>query len=75
MIGIPKENIEKIFDSNFTVKGSGIGTGLGLSICYQIIQNHRGEIRVESEPGKDTTFTVMLPMVPKSLLEKENGAV
>ena len=39
----------------------GVGTGLGLSISYHIIQKHRGEIRAESEVGKGTTFTIVLP--------------
>ena len=41
---------------------AGEGTGLGLSICYQIVRDHRGEILVDSEPGKGATFTVVLPM-------------
>jgi signal transduction histidine kinase len=60
--GISPENLRKIFDPGFTTKGVGVGTGLGLSICYQIVRDHRGEIRVESEPGKGATFTVILPM-------------
>jgi len=60
--GIPEEKLDRIFDPGFTTKGVGVGTGLGLSICYQIIEDHRGEIKVESEPGKGTTFTVILPM-------------
>ena len=69
-IGIPKENLPKIFDPGFTTKGSGIGTGLGLSICYQIIQNHKGEIKVESQAGGGTTFTITLPTNLEKLLEK-----
>ncbi len=60
--GIPSEIINRIFDPGFTTKGVGVGTGLGLSICYQIIQDHKGEIKVESEVGKGTVFTVVLPM-------------
>ena len=60
--GIPPENIERVFDPGFTTKGVKVGTGLGLSICYRIIKEHRGEIRVDSEPGKGATFTVVLPM-------------
>jgi len=59
--GIPEKNINKIFDPGFTTRGVGVGTGLGLSICYQIIQDHLGEILVESEVGKGTTFTLVLP--------------
>jgi len=59
--GIPQEKLDRIFDPGYTTKGVGVGTGLGLSICYQIIQDHRGEIKVESEPGQGTTFTVILP--------------
>jgi PAS domain S-box-containing protein len=60
-IGIPPENLSRIFDPGFTTKGVGIGTGLGLSICYQIIKDHRGRIDVESEVGKGTTFTIRIP--------------
>lgn len=60
--GIAKEHLQRIFDPGFTTKGVGVGTGLGLSIVYQIIQDHRGEIKVESEPGMGATFTIILPM-------------
>ncbi len=59
--GVPKEKLEKIFDPGFTTKGVGVGTGLGLSICYKIMQDHRGEILVETEVGKGSTFTVVFP--------------
>lgn len=60
--GIPKENVERIFDPGFTTKGVGVGTGLGLSICYQIVQDHRGRILVDSEEGRGTRFTVCIPL-------------
>ncbi len=60
--GISAEHLKRVFDPGFTTKGVGVGTGLGLSICYQIIQDHRGEIKVESEVGRGTTFTIILPM-------------
>jgi len=60
--GIPADVVKKVFDPGFTTKGVGVGTGLGLSICYQIIQSHKGELSVESEEGKGTTFTIRLPM-------------
>ncbi len=60
-VGIPKDKLSRVFDPGFTTKGVGVGTGLGLSICYQIIQDHHGEIKVESEVGKGTTFTIILP--------------
>ncbi|MGH7601345.1 MAG: sensor histidine kinase [bacterium] len=60
--GIPPEIREKIFNPFFTTKPAGQGTGLGLSISYDIIvQQHRGEIRVETEEGKFTEFVVRLP--------------
>lgn len=58
--GIPEEVIDKIFDPFFTTKGIGEGTGMGLDIVKKIIANHKGDIRVESQPGK-TTFLVCLP--------------
>jgi two-component system, NtrC family, sensor kinase len=63
-LGIPPENLAKVFDPGFTTKGVGVGTGLGLSICYKIIQQHRGKIAVESRPGA-TTFTIDLPITHK----------
>ena len=60
-VGIPKENLSRVFDPGFTTKGVGGGTGLGLSICYQIVKDHRGRIDVESEVGKGATFTVRIP--------------
>jgi signal transduction histidine kinase len=59
--GISPENLPRIFDPGFTTKGTGVGTGLGLSICYQIIQDHRGQLIADSEPGRGTRFTIILP--------------
>jgi two-component system NtrC family sensor kinase len=61
-VGIPEEALERIFVPGYTTKDRGAGTGLGLSICHQIIKDHNGDILVESEVGKGTTFTVVLPM-------------
>ena len=58
--GIPDNKLKRIFDPGFTTKGLGVGTGLGLSIVYQIIQDHKGEIAVESEVGKGTLFRLIL---------------
>ncbi|MEO0336938.1 MAG: ATP-binding protein, partial [Pseudomonadota bacterium] len=59
--GMDDETRVKIFDPFFTTKGLGTGTGLGLSISYGVIQKHNGEIKVESEPGNGTKFTILLP--------------
>ncbi len=60
--GIPADVLPRIFDPFFTTKPVGQGTGLGLSISYQIVQQHGGDIRVTSQPGKGTRFTVRLPL-------------
>ncbi|WKC39877.1 ATP-binding protein [Ectopseudomonas chengduensis] len=60
--GMPPEVLAKIFDPFFTTKPVGQGTGLGLSISYKIIQDHGGQIRVASEPGRGTRFLVSLPL-------------
>ena len=61
--GIPRENIEEIFNPFFTTKQVGKGTGLGLSVSHDIIVNkHKGELLVESEAGKGTKFTIKLPL-------------
>ena len=58
--GIPEDVLSRIFDPFFTTKGIGEGTGMGLDIVKKIIDRHKGDIRVKSEPGK-TVFTVCLP--------------
>ncbi|MBT3388650.1 MAG: PAS domain-containing protein, partial [Desulfobacula sp.] len=60
--GIPKDTISKIFEPFFTTKRKGKGVGLGLSVVYGIVQEHGGDISVESTPGKGTVFTVTLPI-------------
>ena len=64
--GIPADVKRKIFDPFFTTKPVGKGTGLGLSVSYGIIQEHKGEITVDSEIGKGTTFTITIPLAPPS---------
>jgi PAS domain S-box-containing protein len=59
--GIPGEVIRKIFDPFFTTKEFGKGTGLGLTVVKGIIEEHQGSIAVESEEGKGTIFTILLP--------------
>jgi two-component system NtrC family sensor kinase len=61
-VGIPREVVSKIFDPFFTTKPVGKGTGLGLSLCRQLVERLKGNIRVESEPGRGTVFTVTLPV-------------
>jgi len=61
-IGISKQELEKIFDPFYTTKEVGKGTGLGLSLSYNIIKRFNGDIKVESEDGKGTKFTIILPV-------------
>jgi PAS domain S-box-containing protein len=58
-IGIPEDNMKKLFEPLFTTKAKGIG--LGLSIVKTLVESHKGEISVESEVGKGTTFMIYLP--------------
>lgn len=59
--GISEENKPKIFEPFFTTKETGKGTGLGLAIAAQTVEDHNGQIQVESTLGKGTVFTVLLP--------------
>lgn len=73
-VGIPKENINRVFEPFFSTRGVGEGTGLGLSVAYSIIKNHRGDIRIESQPGQGTTVTISLPIAGnqrRSNIDKE----
>jgi len=63
--GISPEIRDRIFEPFFTTKPVGEGTGLGLDTVYRIVQKHRGQVRVESEPGR-TSFQVRLPFATDS---------
>jgi two-component system NtrC family sensor kinase len=60
--GISPENLDKIFTPFFTTKPVGQGTGLGLAICHGIVASHGGKIRVDSEVGKGTRLSLVLPV-------------
>jgi two-component system, NtrC family, sensor kinase len=60
--GIPRDRMDQIFQPFFTTKKAGQGTGLGLAIAAETIRAHGGEMAVESEPGKGSRFTVILPL-------------
>jgi len=63
--GIPKADLERVFEPFFSTKTGKGGTGLGLSITSGLVQELGGDIRVESEVGKGTSFTVIFPVQPK----------
>jgi signal transduction histidine kinase len=76
-MGIPADNKDKIFDLFFTTRPKG--TGLGLAICKKIVQDHGGEITIESAEGQGTSVTIKLPHrgtakktnIPAALPERE----
>jgi len=78
--GIAQENIQRIYDPFFTTKtspaeGQNRGTGLGLSVTYGIIQEHAGQIRVESRPGEGTTFTLDFPLITTTTTTSPRKAI
>jgi histidine kinase len=60
-VGIPDDVLDKIFEPFFTTKETGQGMGLGLAITYGIVRDYGGQIRIDSEPGKGTTFHLFFP--------------
>jgi len=72
--GMPPEYLNQIFDPFFTTKDVGKGTGLGLSVSLGIVKEHGGTIRVQSEPGKGTTFFVWLPMERQEGRHESDGS-
>jgi signal transduction histidine kinase len=62
-VGIPAEQLSKIYDPFFTTKASSRGTGLGLSVTYGIIREHSGKIQVASTVGQGTSFRLEFPAV------------
>src|SRR5262245_42777982 len=64
-IGMPENVRKRIFEPFFSTKGEA-GSGLGLAMTYSIVKRHGGEVRVSSEPGRGTTFTMFLPVATKT---------
>jgi PAS domain S-box-containing protein len=65
-MGMSKDTMNRIFEPFYTTKRPDFGTGLGLSVSYGIIKDHNGQVRVESEVGKWTKFTIDLPLAGKA---------
>lgn len=73
--GIGPEIRDRIFDPFFTTKAIGKGTGLGLSLAYGIIKKHNGHIELDSEPGRGSTFRVILPQRHTGSLSTQTAAL
>jgi signal transduction histidine kinase/ActR/RegA family two-component response regulator len=67
--GIPRNRLQKIFNSFYTTKGAGKGTGLGLSLSQAIMEDHQGTITAESALGEGTTFVIELPLIEEEIDE------
>ncbi len=72
--GMDAETKRRIFEPFFSIRGEGKGTGLGLSTVYGVIHQSGGTIRVESEVGEGTTFSILLPRVEVTLSSRGAGA-
>jgi PAS domain S-box-containing protein len=69
--GIPPDVQQRLFEAFYTTKKKGEGTGLGLAISRNFVASHGGDITVASEPGKGSTFTVVLPKRPERIVTAE----
>jgi PAS domain S-box-containing protein len=78
-VGIPKEVFPSLFEPFFTTKVLNKGTGLGLAVVWGIVKNHEGTIKVESELGKGTCFTIFLPVSSENeqsiQIKKDTGLI
>jgi len=73
-VGITPGNMKYLFDPRFTKKGSRVKAGIGLFTSYNIVQNHKGQIKVESKVGKGSTFMVIIPRDLKEQLNVQEQA-
>lgn len=72
-VGIPQEHHDQIYDPFFSTKTKERGSGLGLSIIYNILEQHGGFVQLQSEVGKGTTFSVLLPQAEKEQEQKDKA--
>lgn len=70
--GIPRDQLERVFEPFFSTKSEGHGTGLGLSVCLSVVQAHGGQIEIDSEEGQWTKVSVRLPQATPA--EEVDGA-
>jgi len=70
--GIEQKNLKRIFEPYFTTRGMGRGTGLGLALVHGVVRDHGGLIKVESVPGKGTSFRIYFPVVQET--EKQHSS-
>ncbi|MEE8373143.1 MAG: ATP-binding protein, partial [Dehalococcoidia bacterium] len=73
--GIPASALSRVFEPFYTTKDVGKGTGLGLSICHGIVQEHGGQIRVESTEGSGATFIIEMPIVAEDAGDEDQRCV
>ena len=60
--GVEEALAEKIFEPFFSTKASGEGTGLGLSLCRRLLEDHKGQLSLESSTGPGASFRLVLPL-------------
>jgi signal transduction histidine kinase/DNA-binding response OmpR family regulator len=72
-IGIPQEEQEKIFERFYQSDNQHSGSGIGLSLVQRLVELHHGQIKLNSEPGKGSTFTILLPVSLNAYSEEEIG--
>jgi signal transduction histidine kinase len=60
-VGIPQTHMDRLFDPTLTKRGARVKAGLGLFTSYNILRKHKGDIEVQSEVGKGSTFTLVMP--------------
>jgi CheY-like chemotaxis protein len=71
--GIPTGNLPHLFEPFFTTKPVGMGTGLGLSVCHGIVTGLGGRLEVESQPGRGSTFRVLLPVARQAEAPRDSA--
>ncbi len=74
-VGIPSEQMKKLYEPSFSKQGSRVKAKLGLFTCYNIVQKHRGQITVKSEIGKGATFTLIIPINLEQEIENPENSV